>query len=264
MSQLVDAKELASIVYTKSSGEAVPETTVEIVRSTRDSLLIQEAYGSSFTIAKRNVVSRRAVGSEEWKRAKMAELERRRGELAEASEEDRVNKLYLLALYAKTHGEPELGDEFLAQAVGLDAFEWFLTAFYPDRADAMLALRDAARGRRGESDAAIASAVESEAAASASDAKPDSDPLDAVPEDEGALLSFADRYFKEGSRCLRESLAGEESGAWRKRALACFEHARDALEALGESHPDYERARRLRQDLVSMIQTSAKDAGFFD
>jgi tetratricopeptide (TPR) repeat protein len=269
VSHLAGAPRLAEIVYEKPSGELVPPTTVRILRREADSLLIQEAYGARFTVKTAQVKREREVSASAWLEGKKKDLARMEAELAGAPPEDRARKLFLLALFAKTNRFLEEGARALERASGEEGFEWILTSFHPERAEALTRLWRLATGRApGGGGAPAAAGGAAEQAPGAPEAPPSPAPeiaaIEPAPADVEALHAYAKKLAREGSACFRRTLEGEGASGWRQLAIARFEAARQALERYLESHPGHPEASRLKLDLVQMIQTCSKDLGFFD
>lgn len=263
VSKLVGAPDLAQITYRKeTSGDVVPPVLVKVVNRKGSPWRVQEAYGIEFTIDPVQFTKEpRLISGQEWRILKEKRLEQLEKDLTDASPESKASQLFILAIFAKTHGFPGKGTAYLKQAMSFDAFEELLKLHLPERFDEMSRLWRRASGREALPPVEDPRPRREVAVPEAPTQEPKPIPS-GLPSDE--LLAKAKEYVELGNACYRKTLEGQGAQEWNKRARGHFEEAEEALRSYLEGRPDDAAAARLMRDIRQVRSDLHRGIGFFD
>lgn len=262
VSRLVESRELSIIVYQKPSGDLVQATV--ILWREGESFVVQEAYGASFRIEPDLLRKVTPLPGGQWLESRLEELRTKEAELEAADPEERASKLFLLALFSKTHGFTEKGTRFLERAVALDGFEALLGRFFPERGPELSALWRRAMGRE-RAPSEVSMTPELKPPPETAGLPPES--LEETTEDgltDQELLALVRTHAGQGKASAHRILRGEDAAEWRQRALENFSAAERALEILLERRPEDPVGIRLRDDIAALKSACVEDLGFFE
>lgn len=249
VSRLAGASELCEIVYQKPSGDLVGETV--ILTRGGDLWTVEEAYGASFRVRPELVKRVEPVSPADWRRRKAEELERRAAALERAVPRELPLRLFLLSLFAKTHGFPARGAEFLERALELEEFERFLARFFPEEAAELSQLWRRATRRKPPDETASEERAAFEAPAA----------IDGLEEE---LWASARQHALAGSACARKVFEAEDAPAWRRKAIENLERAESAAARILERRPEDPDALRLQGDIRALKAACVEDLGLLE
>ena len=253
----------------RAQGWQIGNVDSTIVAQAPKSLTVRMSYGGSFRVntEKNTIIDEKIMTREEWRAQKETELNELEKTAAAALPREKVNGLFLLALFCKTNQFAGKGTAALERAIEDDAFEWLLDTYFVADKPELAALWRTATKRQAPPAAKppeVARAPEETKRPPAGELTgPDPDaPLPASAEELGRV---ARALYAGGRQALGKALPGmERAGTWRKEALRRFQRAREALAKLSTTTPLDPELASLDADIAVMISTCIKDLGFFD
>jgi tetratricopeptide (TPR) repeat protein len=270
VSALAGAKDLIRLDFRTSAGEERSQT-VRLLERGKGFLVVQPSYGGKVQIKNDRISVETPLSADDWRAAREKEMSERVRELEEASPRGKPQKLFLLAVAAKTNGFPERGTAWLDKAVNEKEFAWVIETFFPARSARMLDLWRKATSQ-GTPEVAAKPEKPDEPSKGAQDGSAKLPPIAAGPSttepwprEPQKLFARAQEHTKYGRTLLARALPGmDEATAHRKQARQQFEAAREALDRFLALVPEDREAERLKRDVTAFIQTCVKDLGFFD
>ncbi len=273
ISRLSDADQVHAYKFQLSSGSE-RTIVVEVLSQTPAYLEIQTGYGGKVRLPLKlnRILKHRAFTKEQWRARKLKKLAEMARPLAGASPIQKVNTLFLLALFCKTNRFPEKGTSYLVDAIKEEQFPWLIETFFPRKRARLRELWYTATGRQPpvqKQDPPIADVVSTAGGddPDADEGPPDDPDLTApLPVGSQELRDFAFKLYRKGRASMRRSLPGNKKpGAWAKRALSQFKKSQDALRKVQslDGSLDSDMAS-LATEVGVLMGHCLKNFGFFD
>ncbi len=262
VSHLAGASDLSRLEIRNAAGEA-NALMVRVLERGKGFVILQPSYGGKAQVKSELIRKEEPVSAKAWRDEKEKELDQRAKEADAAAGKERAQKLFLLAVAAKTNAFAERGTALLEKAAREDELSAVIETYYPDQALELGKLWRIAEGKT-----ATPPEVAALPSKPAAKAKPAMDAVklpDPLPPEPEKLNSLARQCIAAGRKSMSRSLPGmDEATAYRKRARDQLEAARTVLDRLLELDPRDVDAIHLKRDVAFLIQTCVKDLGFFD
>jgi hypothetical protein len=275
ISHLATSPDVTRVVISSSKGGTF-KRSVHVLRRDSTHVWVQPSYGGEVRVRRNRIKETSTLTAAQWRAAKRKELTDRSDGLASARPRGKVASLFSLALFAKTNRVAHEGTVFLDEAIRIDEFEWVLETYFADDATRLTRFWKRASGRSdplgrvAKKPSGGTKSGGSRAGTSGDDVVklppiteiPTTEPIPSSTKD---LLTFAVKHYSKGREHIRRSLPGSEgAGKHRRRAMDHFTLASQAASKLESIEPGNQAAKALARDSRIMVQTCAKDMGFFD
>jgi len=275
VSHLATSPDVTRVVL-RSSKDGTFERSVHVLRRDASHVWVQPSYGGEARVRASLLVKETTLSAAQWRAAKRKELGDRREGIASVRPRSKAASLFSLALFAKTNRVENMGTAFLDEAIRLDEFEWVLETYFADDATRLLRFWKRASGR----DDPLGRVAKKPSGTKRSGVKARSTGADdviklppvaeistkeSIPSSTKDLLAFALKHYSKGREHVRRSLPGSDGASrHRRRAMDHFGLASQGASKLVTVEPGNQAAKSLARDSRIMVQTCAKDMGFFD
>ena len=246
VSPFASESELFELVYREASGRQQEQVVRVVEEGGSDNEWVFETESlARFQVSTSNLVSKKKISVDEWRRGRRDALRFQEKELDERSPtRSRAHMLFTLALTAKVADLHELGTNYLDGAIDEPGFGWIVEQ------------QKGLAGNRIE----IMSLWENVTGAKASDDIDDES--EALPDSPAELKRLANESLRLGERDLRRARETRNS-RWRDSAKNNFDAGLIAVEKWTTLEPSNGEAKRLQVEIQTRIQDTVKGGGLF-